>query len=102
MILITSYIDMFERNEIILAIGSNNGFILTFNFISKVNIFKCVITNLNVFDGLVVWGIDAKALQTYTLLDGIKSVTYNGDVSPLNILFRSRVWVNVDSEPIDI
>lgn len=51
---------MFERNEIILAIGSNNGFILTFNFISKVNIFKCVITNLNVFDGLVVWVIDAK------------------------------------------
>lgn len=62
MILIISYIDMFERNEIILVIGFNNGFILIFNFIFKVNIFKCVIINLNVFDGLVVWVIDVKVL----------------------------------------
>lgn len=38
----------------------------------------------------------------YILLDGIKSVIYNGDVFLLNILFCFRVWVNVDSEFIDI
>ncbi|EKL15787.1 hypothetical protein VCHC59A1_1056, partial [Vibrio cholerae HC-59A1] len=54
---------------------------MTFNFIPKVNIFKFVITNLNVFDGFIVLVIDAKALQTYTLLDVIKIVTYNGDIS---------------------
>ncbi len=80
---------MFERNEIILAICSNDGFILIFYFIAKVNIFECVIANLNVLDRLINRVICTEALQTYTLLDCIKSVTYNGDVSPLNILLSS-------------